>query len=159
MRFLRCARNDSLSGFTLIEVVISIGILIIVLLPLTLMLAGGSGRSKYGGLVIARRQANLNKCLFFAERMLEQHKSIAVNNWSDAKVQNGTSPAITYDTDTDFRYSTTISDALTDGGVVARVKRIGVTVWKEEILPTTYPPQDGEDVITLYTRVTRRGTW
>lgn len=145
-------------GFTLIEIIISIGILLVVLLPMMLMLVGEGGLG--GALTVGRASSSLNKCAFLAEQTMNDH--IGRLSTSFTSVASGTGGPWTYpgfDTER-YCWSTTIREVLTEGGITNRLKVIRVLVWREEDAAVCTSPTREEMRYELNAKVCSRGeTW
>ena len=124
------------SGYTLLEILLTISILSIALIPLMEMLPQA--------LLLDAKLEQETKVAFLAQRKLEEVKSKAIYDFDQDYTESATafpSP------DQGFKY--TVSD---DQG--AEIKEIAVNVWRDE--DGDGSAGDGEELIELNTKIARR---
>lgn len=161
-------------GLTLAEVLIGMTILVIAIMPLMLMIAGGSlGEGRGGGgsgtLALLRRTQNLNKVMFIAGELLDEHVRILRNDFDSIGTNYTTANCNTpmtvpnqfaYD-EVPFRWSTQICNGNggsgmpdTTGADEGWMKTVKITVWADTNKNNS---QDSfEDSFFLSTKVTSR---
>lgn len=130
-------------GFTLVELIVSIGIIAVGLLPLVLLVGMG--------LMTGSRSSRITRDVALAEKLAENIKTRLTQDFSS--IPNGSGTGAFDDAD-DFRYSTYISDAVADKGKVGQLKVIRVSVFAD--LDKNGQIDIREAPFTLYTKFAKR---
>ncbi|MFC1717351.1 prepilin-type N-terminal cleavage/methylation domain-containing protein [Candidatus Poribacteria bacterium] len=140
-------RNED--GFTMLEILVSIMILSIAVIPLMALFAGAP-------LLHARREQE-TRAAFLAQRKLEEVKNIIIydndfpNGPGEDEYYEATATAFTEAPDTEFKYTVDDPDPDPDPG---ELKIIVVQVWHDN---NGDGVQDaGEQTVTLETKVAKR---
>lgn len=164
------------SGLTLVEVLVGMTIMVIALIPLLLMVAGGSIEGRRGGggrgsLRLLRSTRNVSKCVFIAQELLDEHVRLLRNTFdsfgTNYATANCTAPmtstnSFAYD-EAPFRWSTVVCDGLAGSGIPDLVggtatdgtmRTLKMTVWYDDNRNNVL--DSFEDSFTLNTKVTSR---
>ncbi len=171
-----CSSLTPSSGLTLVEVLVGMTIIVIALIPLLLMVAGGSVQGGRGGggsgsLNLLSRTRNVSKCVFIAQELLDEHVRLLRNSFdsfgTNYATANCTSPmtstnSFAYD-EAPFRWSTIVCDGIAGSGIPdlsggtatdGTTRTLQITVWRDD--NTNQKLDSFEDSFTLNTKVTSR---
>lgn len=154
----KMSRSDA--GFTLVEIVISIGVLMIVIMPLMLALVSSDAGSLGGALSVGKASRVLNQCAFLAERTMDDHTSRLASDFT--LIPSATGGPFTYSGFDDgvYCWSTTIRELVTYGGITSRLKVVRVLTWKEDNATTCTSASGNEMRYELNSKICARGeTW
>lgn len=146
-------RKKYIKGFSLIELLVALGILAFCLIPIMQIIPSG------GGLLSTARTENLNKCLFHAQAEIDRNKKILMNNFAASVNTSVLTNFATAEPSNYFGLSVVSSTATADGGdpggTYERLGLLRVTVWRNLDGNTTRDAQE-VDYVELNTKVCSR---
>lgn len=130
-------------GYTLIELLVALGVMTVGLIPLVVLVGTG--------LLTGSRSSRISRDVILAEKLAENIKMRLSNDFNS--IPNGTGTGA-FDDATDFRYSTYISDAVADKGQVGQLKIIRISVFAD--LDRDGQMDIRESPFTLWTKFAKR---